>query len=183
MPLLLVIAGMSTGFSLRKRTPAVYRKERITRLLVPFLAGLVFVCPVIAYYALRFNTGFTGSFTEAFVHFFTSATASPELNGITGDFSVDHLWFIIVLFVASVLALDAILGWRVLEFHPDPGVFTLPLLVLLCVPIWLLDLTGFSVGDYSLVAYFAIFLFGYCIFSSETVQVLLEKHRVALLAG
>ncbi|WML68094.1 MAG: Glucans biosynthesis protein C [Methanoregula sp. SKADARSKE-2] len=183
MPLLFVIAGMSTGFSLRKRTPAMYLKERVMRLLVPFLAGIIFVCPVIAYYALRFHTGYTGSFAEAFVHFFISITASPALNGITGDFSVDHLWFIIVLFVVSVLALGVILGGRVLEFHPDPGRFTLLWLVLLCIPVWLLDFVGINEGGYSLVAYFAIFLFGYCIFASETVLALIEEYRVAHLAA
>ncbi len=131
MPLLFCIAGMSANFSLRKRMPSVYLQERVTKLLVPFLAGLVFVCPVIAYFALKFNTGFTGSFPDAFVHFFTSITTASGPNGINGDFSVDHLWFIIVLFIVSIIALGVILAGRRLEFHPEPGIFSLPVLILL----------------------------------------------------
>ena len=64
----------------------MYLKERVTKLLVPFLAGLVLICPVIAYYALKFHTGYTGSFAGAFVHFFSSIHTIQDLNGISGRF-------------------------------------------------------------------------------------------------
>ncbi|OPX63755.1 MULTISPECIES: acyltransferase family protein [unclassified Methanoregula] len=184
MPLLFCIAGMSMRFALQKRNPAEYLRERVMRLLVPFIAGVVLVCPVIAFYALKFHTGYTGSFAGAFVHFFSSARPDRSPYGMTGDFSVDHLWFIISLFLFSVIALGVILAWR----GPggrllSPGSTGLPALILLFVPVWLLNYTGTSVTGYSLPAYFALFLIGYSLLSSDGVQELLEKKWAGLLAA
>ncbi len=184
MPLLFCIAGMSTKFALRKRTPLVYLKERITKLLVPFLAGMVLICPVIAYYALRFHTGYTGTFAGAFVHFFSSIRNFPNLHGIWGDFSVDHLWFILSLFLISVVALIVILPGRRLARSPlNTENVTLPVLVLLFVPLWLLNFVGIYQSGCSLVTYFALFLIGYYLFGEEAIRARLEKNRTVLLAA
>lgn len=185
MPLLFCVAGVSTKFALQKRTPLVYLKERVTKLLVPFLAGLVFVCPVIAYYALKFHTGYTGDFAGAFVHFFSSIRGIQDPpTGILGDFSADHLWFIIYLFVISVVALGVILiGQRQARLRINYGNVNLLVLVLLFVPAWLLNSAGTNVAGYSLLSYFAIFLFGYYLFSLEGVLSLLETYWAVLLAA
>ncbi len=185
MPLLFCIAGLSTKFALQERTPRVYLKERVTKLLVPFLAGLVLICPVIAYYALKFHTGYTGSFAGAFVHFFSSIhSVQDPPNGITGDFSVDHLWFILFLFIMSGLALGVILAekrWAVLHFNPDKA--GLLLLGLLFIPVWLLNFVGFMVTGYSFISYFVMFLIGYYLISMDFVLARLEKYWAFLLAA
>lgn len=184
MPLLFCIAGVSTKFALQERTPLVYLRERVTKLLVPFLAGLVLICPVIAYYALKFHTGYTGSFAGAFVHFFSSVQNIPDTNGITGDFSVDHLWFILFLFIISVVALGVILpGRRQARLHRNPGSVSLPVLVLLFIPVWLLNSAGPNVTGYSLLSYFGMFLIGYYLFAIDTVQAKVEKYWTVLLAA
>jgi glucans biosynthesis protein C len=183
MPLLFCIAGMSAKFALQTRTPRVFLRERVTKLLVPFLAGLVLICPVIAYYALKFHTGYTGSFAGAFVHFFTSVTTQPGLNGSTGDFSVDHLWFILFLFVISVAALAVILARQRLSHRFGTGTVSLPLLGLLFIPVWLLNYAGFCVTGYSFPAYFFLFLTGYFLLAGEQVQALLEKFWIFLLVA
>ncbi|MFA4850062.1 MAG: acyltransferase family protein, partial [Methanoregula sp.] len=184
MPLLFCIAGVSTKFALEKRTPLVYLKERVTKLLVPFFAGLVLICPVIAYYALKFHTGYTGSFAGACVHFFSSIHNFPDTSGITGDFSVDHLWFILFLFIFSVVALGVILlGQRLTGLALNPDKMNLLVLGLLFIPVWLLNFVGFNVTGYSFVSYFAIFLIGYYLFSMDSVQAQLEKYWVVLQAA
>ncbi|PKL57946.1 MAG: hypothetical protein CVV34_04880, partial [Methanomicrobiales archaeon HGW-Methanomicrobiales-5] len=185
MPLLFLIAGVSTKFALEKRSPRMYLKERVTKLLVPFLAGLVLVCPVIAYYALKFHTGYTGSFAGAFVHFFSSIlTIQDPPNGMTGDFSVDHLWFILFLFIFSVVALGMILLIRRHAGLPlNPDTMGLPILVLLFIPVWLLNGVGFLVTGYSFMAYFALFLIGYYLFSMDFVLAKLEEYWAVLLSA
>ncbi len=184
MPLLFCIAGLSAKFALQKRTPGVYLKERFTKLLVPFLAGMVFICPVIAYYALRFHTGYTGTFAGAFVHFFSSIQNFPDLHGIWGDFSVDHLWFILSLFLISVVALGVILlVQRQARVHLMVENGSLPALVLLFVPVWLLNFVGIYESGYTLVSYFALFLFGYFLFGVEAIRARLEDYRAVLLAA
>jgi glucans biosynthesis protein C len=184
MPLLFCIAGMSAKFALQTRTHRVFLTERVTKLLVPFLAGLILICPVIAYYALKFHTGYNGSFAGAFVHFFTSVTTQPGLNGSMGDFSVDHLWFILFLFIISVAALAMILArQRLSGRHFGTGNVSLPVLGLLFIPVWLLNFAGFSVTGYSFPAYFFLFLAGYFLLSVEQVQSLLEKYWIVLLVA
>ena len=184
MPLLFCIAGMSAKYALQKRTTRVYLKERVTKLLVPFLSGLVLVCPVIAYYALKFHTGYTGDFADAFVHFFSSITTIPDLNGLSGGFSVDHLWFILFLFIISVVALGVILPARRLAgLHLNPDIVSLPVLGLLFIPVWLLNFTGINVTGYSIISYFAMFLIGYYLLAVDPVQVKLEKFWAVLLAA
>ena len=184
MPLLFCIAGLSTKCALQKRTPLVYLKERVTKLLVPFLAGLVLICPVIAYYALKFHTGYTGSFAGAFVHFFSSMHNIQDLNGLTGDFSVDHLWFILFLFIISVVALGMILlGRRLSGLHLSPDRVSLPVLCLLFIPVWLLNFAGINVTGYSIMSYFAMFLIGYYLFAMDPVQARLEQYWAVLLAA
>jgi len=184
MPLLFCIAGMSMRFALQKRTPLEYLRERARRLLVPFIAGVVLVCPVIAFYALKFHTGYTGSLPGAFAHFFSSAWPDRYPYGMTGDFSVDHLWFIISLFIFSVVTLGVILIWRRAGSRPfGPGSAGLPVIILLFVPVWLLNDAGASVTGYSLPAYFAIFLIGYSLLAADGIQELLEKNLAWLLAA
>lgn len=184
MPLLFCIAGLSTRFALQKRTPGVYLKERVTKLLVPFLAGLVLVCPVIAYYSLKFHTGYTGSFAGAFVHFFSSINTLQNSGGMNGDFSIDHLWFILSLFTISVMALGLILlGQRQARFQLNPDRISLLFLVLLFFPVWLLNAAGIVETGYSLVSYFILFLIGYCLFGRDAVRAKVETNRGVLLAA
>jgi len=183
MPLLFCIAGISTTFALQKRMPLAYLKERAERLLVPFLAGVVLVCPVIAYYALKFHTGYDGSYAGAVVYFFSSVSAFPYNNGMAGGFSVDHLWFLLFLFTVSLLALCLILIWR--RLFGSRFTFTdlpLPVLLLLFVPAWLLNAVGPNVAGYSLLSYLLFFLIGYALIASDKVQVSLDENRVLLIA-
>lgn len=184
MALLFCVAGLSTKFALQKRTPVVYLKERVTKLLVPFLAGLVLICPIMAYYALKFHAGFTGSYADAFLHFFSSITNIRDATGFTGDFAVDHLWFILFLFIISVVALGVILlGQKITRLHIDSDRIGLPVLVLLFIPIWLLNYVGFYVSGYSITSYFAMFLIGYYLIPLDSVQALLEKNWLVLVAA
>jgi len=182
MPLLFCIAGMSARYALRKRTPRGFFAERTRRLLVPFLAGVALVCPVIAYYAQKFHDGPEVTFPEAVAHFFGSIAGFHGLDRMAGDFSVAHLWFIAFLFVISVCTLCLVLLWRRLAGSSpgpeDPGLFVL---LLLFVPFWALNLAGYLVTQYSFLAYFAFFLTGYCLLSKDAVQVRLEACRVPLL--
>ena len=184
MPLLFCIAGLSMKFALSERTPLLYLNERVRKLLVPFLAGLVLVCPVIAYYALKFHTGYTGSFAGAFVHFFATIETMQARNGILGDFSVDHLWFIIFLFIISLVALGVILFSRQQAgLHINFNNVSIPVLGLLFIPVWLLNFAGFTMTGYSLVSYFAMFLIGYYLLARDSVQARLEQYWAVLLAA
>lgn len=104
MPVLFYVAGASTFFALSKRTKVQYLRERFFKLLVPALAGIVLLVPPMTYISLRFR-GVEISFWQHFVNFWHINPA--DLDGIGGTFTPAHLWFLIYLFIFSLLALPA----------------------------------------------------------------------------
>ena len=55
MPLLFVVAGAGACFALQRRTGRQYLHDRVLRLIVPLLFGLLFIVPPQAYYAWLSN--------------------------------------------------------------------------------------------------------------------------------
>lgn len=60
MAVLFLIAGLTTMYSLKKRTIKEYYKERCKRIFLPFVIGILFWVPVQSYFALRKGNKFGG---------------------------------------------------------------------------------------------------------------------------
>lgn len=103
LPLLFVISGMGTYFALGKRSGKQYLSERLKRLLLPFIIGVLVVVPPQVYIEkIDLGLNYGGYFGFWPAHFFDGVY--PE-----GNFSWHHLWFILYLFVYSVLFLPLFL--------------------------------------------------------------------------
>ena len=102
MPLLFLLSGSATWFTLSFRTAGEYVTERFKRLFIPFLFGTLVIIPPQVYYRLLSNSNYQNSYTQFYPQFF---------NGIRpqGNFEWGHLWFIIYLFVFSLIALPLFL--------------------------------------------------------------------------
>lgn len=177
MPLLFIVAGISTAYALQKRRVGVYLKERVTKLLVPLIAGILLLIPAQTYFAECFHNGYTGSYFAQYITFFTKVT---DLTGYTGGFTPGHLWFILYLFVISLFSIPFILILRKLKLKHDVGklpvFFLLFLFILPLLGTLVLNISGKSLGEY-----FAYFMLGYILLSNEDVQQKLEKRRLLLL--
>lgn len=174
MPLLFVLAGISTKYALTKRTPGQYLGERVRKLLIPFVSGTVLLMPVLTYLADKFNCGYTGSFFEHYAVFFTKFT---DMTGADGGFSVGQFWFLLYLFVISLIFVG------ILKITKDrrPKIRpSLPLLCLAGIPILLLH-ELLPIGGKSLPEYLYLFLLGYYILSDDGAVGKLSEHRRALL--
>lgn len=110
MPLFFLLAGASTWLALEARSGRQYFAERIRRLLVPAIFGILLVVPP-QVYVERISSwiptrqspiDFHGSYLAFYPHFF-------EGTYPTGNFSWHHLWFIVYLFVYSVVTLPVFL--------------------------------------------------------------------------
>ena len=173
MPLLFVVSGIGSYWALQKRSPTVYLKERLLKLFLPLVLGVLFIVPVQTYYAERFHNGYTGSYWGQYQLFFSKYT---DLTGYTGGFTMGHLWFLWYLFLISVLALPLmhyyLKGTRRLNLQKLslPVLLCLFVLPLIATPI--LDFSGKSLGRF-----FVLFLMGFFVFSHEAVENLLEQHR------
>ncbi len=111
MPFFFLMAGATSWFSLRRRTAGRYARERVTRLLIPFIIGAILLTPIQAYYELTHNGWWEeGSIvefilsTEARTYFYTDfhqIVIGPKIFGALGY----HLWFVGFLFAFALIAL------------------------------------------------------------------------------
>ena len=111
MPFFFLMAGATSWFSLRRRTPGHYVRERVTRLLIPFVIGAIVLTPIQAYYELTHIGWWEGGSivefilsSEARTYFYSEfhpLTLGPRIFGALGY----HLWFVGFLFTFSLIAL------------------------------------------------------------------------------
>ncbi len=178
MPLLFFIAGYAAYQALRKRTPGQYVKERVSRLLVPFLAGLVLIVPPQGYLALTQQYGYTDDYFSFLGRYFTDFS---DLSGYTGGFTPAHLWFILYLFVIS-LALLAPLVWMVRR--PDKlKMLAKPWTMILAVVLVTLMEALPDIGGKNPFFFAMIFLLGAVFANSDAFIDVLRRRRFAFLAG
>ncbi len=101
MPLLFYIAGISSYYSLKLRSPEKYIVERTERLLIPFIFGSIVIVPPQSYIA--YTSKHNNNSILDFISFYFSKSLS-DLTGYTGTFTPAHLWFILYLYFYSLLS-------------------------------------------------------------------------------
>lgn len=105
MPLLMLLAGASAFYALRRRPAKRFVRERILRLLVPLVVGVLVLVPPQVYLERRLEGEVHGSFFAFYPHFFDGLY--PR-----GNLSWHHLWFLAHLLLYSLLALPLFLYWQ-----------------------------------------------------------------------
>ena len=80
---LFVLAGVSAMYALNKRSVKEFMSERIKRLLIPLLVGVLIIIPPQSYIADIFHNGFTGGYFEHYRTFFTIT----DFSGNDGHFT------------------------------------------------------------------------------------------------
>ena len=189
MQLLFLFAGMSMRYALKRRTYAQFVVERIKRLLVPLVFGVLVLVPPMCYLADRFHNGYSGSFFEHYKKFFTVIT---DMSGADGGFSFGQFWFLLYLFILSLVLLGIIFLQKKIvsakqSAKKEPGLsekskgLILPGLICLGLPLPLFS-ELLSVGGKSFVEFFYFLLLGYYTFTNETVTEKLRKYGPVLLA-
>jgi glucan biosynthesis protein C len=162
MPVLFVVAGSASFYSLQHRTWWQYEGERRMKLLIPLLAGILLVCPPMAYLRARFMGSFQGNLFQFYPRFFTNGSY-PQ-----GDFNWGHLWFLAYLYVFAVILLPLFMKMKREQARTsvvaasatlEKGLWiylaALPLMVIYAL------LSPFFPGQYNLIwdwAHFTLFL-------------------------
>lgn len=179
MPLMFLLAGMSTRFALQKRTVKQYVLERFQKLFLPFGLGTILLMPFMTYLADKRNHGYQGDFFRHYVIFFTKFT---DLTGADGGFSVGQFWFILYLFFISLVAAGMISLQKKWMPEPKRGRTArkkgIPLGWICLMGLPLPFFAGLlSVGGKSIAEYTYIFLVGYYIFSDDDTVRKIENYR------
>lgn len=172
MPILFVLAGMSARYALAKRTDKEFVMQRIDKLLIPFISGMIVLVPFQALYARKYFDHYDGSLPEHWIYFFTHLT---DFSGYDGAFSPGHLWFILFLFFISMITLVLFrlapyekVSYRV-EKISSFGV------LLLFIPVWIMYYLG-NFGGFSVGKNLALYIIGYYVLSNDLIIDKLEKN-------
>jgi glucan biosynthesis protein C len=189
MPLLFMISGVGVTFALGRRTAAQFAGERVQRLLLPLVFGMVVVVvPQVYYQRLAEGAHYT-SLLDFYPHYFNGA--APK-----GNFTWNHLWFIAYLLVFSLLGLPLFMQLRkpaaqaalarLGQWLSRPGavlVFALPLLLLqlLVRPYWP-DTRNLVSDWFNFTFYLTLFGYGYFLGPLAGFWQAAERQRFLLLA-
>jgi glucans biosynthesis protein C len=178
MSLLFVTAGYSAYHALKKRGANEYAKERMKKLLIPLIFGLVLIVPIQGYIALlQFNQSAEsyGSFLkDYFINF-------EDLSGYTGGFTPAHLWFILFLLVISLILLPIMKGLLKKEYQSSDvkEIYILFGFVAMTVADCLPDIGGKNPFLYGL-----LFLFGFILAQRPNLMDFLRKaYKIILPVG
>ena len=190
MPLFFIISGMATFYFLGFANAKLYAKARFVRLMIPFLFAILTQIPIQVYLDRVNHSEFTGSFFEFYPQYFNG------LYDYGGNFpwAGFHLWFIILLFLFSLITVNLFVYLRkeknlekiskVAPFFKKPGS-----LYLLIIPVILLQLFNpLSIlgefGGYNLFSLLVFYIIGFLIASDRQFKESIEDHgRIALIVG
>lgn len=185
MPLFFFLSGAGTWFSLESRSVSQYVQERLQRLLIPFVVGILVLVPPQVYWHRLSTQRLQLSYFEFYPQFFDGIRPA-------GNFEWAHLWFIVYLLVISLIALPGLIAvkysrvrWS--KFRQLPGAIFYPALLLagieaLLRPRW----PGFQnlYDDWANVClYFTYFVYGYLFGAEPGLGALLDRQRSWVIGG
>jgi surface polysaccharide O-acyltransferase-like enzyme len=190
MPIFFVLSGASSRFALNLRNGGKFLRERFLRLFIPLVFGILVLIPPQVYIERFSNGQFDGSFFQFFPHYFDG------WYGFGGNFAWMglHLWFLLILFLFSLLTLPLLLYLkrekadrmvqRVTPFFAKSGV-----ILLWAVPLALMEflfhpdgLGQRNFGGWNVFVYLVFFFYGYLLASDKRFKHSVEKQRVIFLA-
>jgi len=190
MPIFFILSGQSTWFALRFRSAGQYIGERFKRLFIPLVFGIFILIPPQVYIELVSHGRFEGSFFRFYPHYFDG------FYGFGGNFAWMglHLWFLLVLFLFSLVTLPLLLflrgEGRSQFIQKMARLFENPSAILLWVlPLAVMEFSFHpeglglrDMGGWNIFVYLVYFLYGFLLASDERYRRTVEKHRVILLA-
>jgi glucan biosynthesis protein C len=193
MPLFFILSAISTYYALDYRANGQYIRERFRRLVVPLIFGIFVLSPPQIYLERLTHGQFSGSFLDFLPHYFDG------FYGFGGNFAWMgvHLWYLLILFVFSLLTLPLFRAMRRENLEKvisrTASILTKPGFVfLLAVPLALmemlinLDPEGFGRRDWGGWAFFSLlllFVLGYYVASDERFKASIERQRIISLAA
>jgi len=185
MPLFFVLAGAAVWHSLGRRGPRAFVRERVARLFVPFVAGVVLLVPP-QLHAGALARGHHPSYLETLGDFFDVHWSWELPIPVDGEvFEPAHLWFLAFLFVFTLMLLPLfhgirrggygrVMGW--VEARPLTCLLALGLVVVLAEAVLGIE----DAGGWNRWAYPAFLMLGFLLVARPTVAERVASRRRAL---
>jgi hypothetical protein len=173
LPILFVISGMGTYYAYSYRSPGQYALERLKRLGIPLLFGMLVIVPPQVYLERLATGAFAGNYWEYYTH--------EAFKGVypSGNISWHHLWFLPYLLLFSLVLARP---FRQIKDHPGRLVAWVSrrmdspwgwLVFLIPLYLWeaflepFFNITHALIGDwFALVNYGTLFFYGFLLIAS-----------------
>jgi glucan biosynthesis protein C len=181
MQLLFLIAGASTWYALGHRSGGQYVTERLKRLMVPFIFGTLVVVPPQMYIALLARGVAPESYLTFYQAFFQIRPADmPDYTGV--GFTWAHLWFILDLFVISLIALPLFLALRTprgrgLLARSADFLARGPAIFLLALPLPFVTFLLPEIDKKPFFVYLLVFVYGFALMADPRYREALIRNR------
>jgi len=188
MALIFLLAGASAWFSLGSRTGRQFIGERFARLVIPFIPAIILIAPPQAYFIDLGRSLYHGSFLQYYLYYLS------HIRLILSPQSVFQLWFLVFLFLFSLIALPLLIylrreqgrrfiSWLAVLCERQGGIF------LLILPIALIQIAlGPPFPEYPGGAYICswlvYFVYGYLFLADPRFEKAIRKQgMIALFIG
>ena len=171
MPLMFLLAGISSKFSLKKRGYKTFICERLKRLGIPFVLGIVVINPILSYVADVTHNGYEGNY---FAHYGIYFSKFTDLTGYDGGFTLGHFWFIAVLLGISLIACLIIKLVDMMPERTSKKAKTVTGVMLFIAAVASFEITAFGK---SLITYLCLYLLGYYYFSNPEIVKTIARYK------
>lgn len=183
MPILFILAGFSARLSLEKRSTKEFLMQRVRKLFLPFLIMSFTVNPITSY-IYGISIGRNISFAAHYKYFVTSISENFESR--TTGYGPMHLWFILYLFLFSLICVPLFAHWKTEKskkvFQKIADFLSKPFLLLLVVVPYVCFFFVDIMDEMNPLAYLYLFLLGYILSTDERYQQVLDRQKWFYLA-
>jgi len=178
MPILFFLAGASTRFSLDSRSGKRYILERMKRLLIPFILGMLILVPPQGYFARVSRGKPVGNYFQQWKYFWTTVSNIPYDGGL----GPAHLWFILYLFIISIVGLFIIRSFKT----DGMKTFLLKLkdkltskysLVFTVLIFFIADMTPLAIAQKNILIFLIVFLMGYIVYGDNNYLDYMDRNK------
>ncbi|NYE04131.1 peptidoglycan/LPS O-acetylase OafA/YrhL [Bacillus niacini] len=172
MPIFFAVSGINSYYALQKRTGIKYIKERLARLGIPLLFGVMILTPPQIYMERVSHGQYFGSFFNWYPHYFDGVYL---YIGGSGNFAFVglHLWYLLVLLVFSLITLPLFIRKK-----PSVSKDLKPLhLIVLTIPLMIVSVLVdvVNLGGWDISFYLVIFLYGYFLFTKASFKSMVQR--------
>lgn len=186
MPLLFLISGSAVSIILKKRTAIQFINDRIIRILIPLITGMILVIPPQIYFIWK-SKGYNQTFGQFYLDLL-------ELKWFPqGNLHWLHLWYLAFIFIfsISIIPLMFLLRSQKMEALLDDAARRISKpYVLFCImlffqiPYFAASLVDLNDNLTSLIYYFPYFIFGFLFLTQLSISKAILKFRwMALVLG
>lgn len=173
MTLLFFVSGIASFYALKYKGKRNYINQKFKKILIPFLLGTIFICPFQAYFK-ALNEGFYGGMIFFIREFFSAK--------IVYYLGYAHLWFLLYLFLISLVTLPLLLGFlkddkkilKISKFLCHKNNIYYPIVLIVLIEILLRPYfpgKQIIINDYANdILYMIVFVFGFIYAYDDNLQ-------------